>query len=84
MGQDKANPLATILSSTLMLDYLANKKNCSNAAKSSKLIETTIEVGFRNNKLRPMEFGGDMGTQAITKELMDLLKDKNVQQEALN
>jgi hypothetical protein len=25
-----------------------------------------------------------MGTQAITKELMDLLKDKNVQQEALN
>jgi 3-isopropylmalate dehydrogenase len=67
-----------------MLDYLANKKNCSNAAKSSKLIETAIEVGFQNNKLRPMEFGGDMGTQAITKELMDLLKDKNVQQEALN
>jgi 3-isopropylmalate dehydrogenase len=48
------------------------------------LIETAIEVGFQNNKLRPMEFGGDMGTQAITKELMDLLKDKNVQQEALN
>ena len=22
-----------------------------------------------------MEFGGDMGTQAITKELMDILKD---------
>ena len=84
IGQDKANPLATILSSTLMLDYLAGKKNCSNAAKSSKLIETAIEVGFQKNKLRPIEFGGDMGTQTITKELMDLLKDTNVQKEALN
>ena len=84
MGQDKANPLATILSSTLMLDYLADNKNCSNVAKSSKLIETAIEVGFQKNKLRPMEFGGDMGTQTITKELMGLLKDTNVQKEALN
>jgi 3-isopropylmalate dehydrogenase len=48
------------------------------------LIETAIEVGFKKNKLRPMEFGGDMGTQAITKELIDLLKDTNVQKEALN
>ena len=36
------------------------------------------------NSIGPMEFGGDMGTQAITKELMDLLKDTNVQKEALN
>jgi 3-isopropylmalate dehydrogenase len=84
MGQDKANPLATILSSALMLDYLSDKKNCSNAAKSSKLIETAIEVGFQKNKLRPIEFGGDMGTQAVTQELIHLLKDKDVQKEALN
>jgi 3-isopropylmalate dehydrogenase len=67
-----------------MLDYWADKKNCPHAAKSSTLIETAIEVGFQRNKLRPMEFGGDMGTQSITKELRDLLKDKDVQKEALN
>ena len=83
-GQDKANPLATILSSTLMLDYLSEKKNCINAAKSSILIETAIETGFKRNELRPIEFGGDMGTQAVTEVLIKLLKDKDVQNEALN
>ena len=83
MGQDKANPLATILSSSLMLDYLSEKNKCQSAAKGSKLIETAIEVGFERNELRPMEFGGDMGTKAISKVLISLLKDKSVQKRAL-
>ena len=76
MGQDKANPLATILSSSLMLDYLSEKNKCLSAAKGAKLIETAIEVGFERNELRPMEFGGNMGTQAISGALISLLKDK--------
>ena len=83
MGQDKANPLATILSSTLMLDYLSDKKGCESASKGSKLIETAIETGFERNELRPIEFGGDMGTKAVTETLIKLLKDRNVQNEVL-
>ena len=83
MGQDKANPLATILSSTLMLDYLSDKKGCKSASEGSKLIEAAIEIGFKRNELRPIEFGGDMGTKAVTKKLITLLKDKNVQNEVL-
>ena len=83
MGQDKANPLATILSSSLMLDYLSEKNKCLSAAKGAKLIETAIEVGFERNELRPMEFGGDMGTKAISGVLISLLKDKFVQKRAL-
>ena len=83
MGQDKANPLATILSSTLMLDYLSDKKGCESASEGSKLIEAAIETGFERNELRPIEFGGDMGTKAVTEKLITLLKDKNVQNEAL-
>ena len=83
MGQDKANPLATILSSTLMLDYLSDKKGCESASEGSKLIEAAIEIGFKRNELRPIEFGGDMGTQAVTEKLIALLKDKNVQNEVL-
>ena len=56
MGQDKANPLSTILSSTLMLYYLSDKQNCKSASVGSKLIETAIEEGFERNELRPMEF----------------------------
>jgi len=83
MGQDKANPLATILSAALMLDYLSEKNKCPSAAKGAKLIETAIEVGFEQNKIRPMEFGGDMGTEAVSNELMLLLKDKLVQNKIL-
>jgi 3-isopropylmalate dehydrogenase len=83
MGQDKANPLATILSSSLMLDYLSEKNKCLSAAKGAKLIETAIEVGFERNELRPMEFGGDMGTKTISRVLISLLKDKSVQKRAL-
>ena len=83
MGQDKANPLATILSSTLMLDYLSDKKGCESASEGSKLIEAAIETGFERNELRPIEFGGDMGTKAVTEKLITLLKDKNVQNEVL-
>ena len=83
MGQDKANPLATILSAALMLDYLSEKNKCPSAAKGAKLIETAIEVGFEQNKIRPMEFGGDMGTEAVSNELILLLKDKLVQNKVL-
>ena len=79
IGKDKANPLATILSSALMLDYLSEKKNCKRAANGAKLIENAIEVGFERNELRPMEFGGDMGTNAINTSLHNLLKDKKIQ-----
>ena len=83
MGQDKANPLATILSSTLMLDYLSDKQGCKSASDGSKLIETAIETGFERNELRPIEFGGDMGTNAVTSKLITLLKDKEIQNKAL-
>ena len=66
-----------------MLDYLSDKKGCENASKGSKLIETAIETGFERNELRPIEFGGDMGTKAVTETLIKLLKDRNVQNEVL-
>ena len=73
MGQDKANPLAAILSGALMLDYLAEKTGESAYETAAQLIDTAVETGFADNRLRPMEFGGDMGTRAVTTELLDLV-----------
>lgn len=70
MGQDKANPLAAILSGGLMLDYLADKSGHQAFAKAGELIDRAVDNGFAANRLRPMEFDGDMGTQAITTEVM--------------
>ena len=70
MGQDKANPLAAILSGALMLDYLAEKLDNEAYAKASRLIDDTVESGFSANRIRPMEFAGDMGTIAVTNEIL--------------
>ena len=74
MGKNKANPLATILSGSMMLEYLADKKNCPQANEASLIIENAIEEGFNKDLLRPFEFGGDMSTTAITSQILDLIK----------
>ena len=73
MGEDKANPLAAILSGALMLDYLADKADDATLAAAASLIEDAVYRGFIEQRLRPVEFGGDMGTRAITNELANLL-----------
>lgn len=74
MGQDKANPLAAILSGAMMLDYLADKSGGIRFDKAARLIEDAVQAGFEANALRPMEFGGDMGTRAVTNEILSRLK----------
>ncbi|MGI9301158.1 MAG: isocitrate/isopropylmalate dehydrogenase family protein [Gammaproteobacteria bacterium] len=75
MGQDKANPLAAILSGALMLDYLADKTGNNAKADAARLINNAVEAGFTANRIRPMEFGGDMGTKAVTDELISLVAE---------
>ena len=74
MGQDKANPLAAILSGALMLDYLADQSGYAPLATAAQAIETAVEAGFANKRIRPMEFGGDMGTKAVTQAVIDGLR----------
>jgi 3-isopropylmalate dehydrogenase len=73
MGQDKANPLAAILSGALMLDYLSDKLDIPAMAEAAQLTNDAIELGFAEKRIRPMEAGGDMGTRAITREVVDLI-----------
>ena len=74
MGQDKANPLAAILSGAMMLDYLADRSGVNAPARAADLINSAIDRGFAANRMRPMEFGGDQGTRALTRELLDLMQ----------
>jgi 3-isopropylmalate dehydrogenase len=73
MGQDKANPLAAILSGALMLDYLADRSDLAALADAAQTIEHAVDAGFAAQRLRPMEFGGDQGTKAVTAELVALI-----------
>ena len=75
MGEDKANPLAAILSGALMLEYLAEKTGNARFEESAVLIDEAVSDGFEANALRPMEFGGDMGTKAVTLEVISRVSD---------
>lgn len=73
-GQDKANPLAAILSGAMMLDYLADRLSISAYSDASLLIDAAIEHGFAEGDIRPMEFGGDMGTKDVTNTVLNILE----------
>ncbi len=75
MGEDKANPLAAILSGALMLEYLAERADLPRLADAAQLIDEAVFRGFAENRVRPMEFGGDQGTKAVTAELLALLRE---------
>lgn len=76
LGKDMANPLAAILSGAMMLDYLSDCTGNSSPARAAGLIEDSVQSGFEQNRLRPREFGGDMGTRSITRELISILREK--------
>ena len=75
MGRDMANPLAAVLSGALMLDYLGETMGNPAMTEAGQLINDAVEAGFAANRIRPMEFGGDMGTQAVADELVALVAE---------
>ena len=82
MGQDKANPLAAVLSGAMMLAYLAERTGNGAMADASRLIEDSVHRGFAEQRIRPMEFGGDMGTTAVTRELVALIGERATRRKA--
>ena len=75
-GTDAANPLAAILSASMMLDYLAEKTGTDHLLDAAGLIDKAIEDSFAAAAVRPMEFGGDMGTIAVTRAVLDRINDR--------
>ena len=65
MGLDRANPMAAFLRGVMMLDYLADKLDLPAYGDASRLLDHATTAAFENNDVRPMEFGGDMGTRAV-------------------
>jgi 3-isopropylmalate dehydrogenase len=72
MGQGKANPTAMILSTALMLDWLADKHELPAAADAAQRIERAVDKAYASG-LKPMEYGGTDGTTAITTAVMRAL-----------
>src|SRR2546422_9667034 len=72
MGQGKANPTGMILSTAMMLDWLADKHGLESAAEAGETIERAVDKVYADG-LKPMEFGGRNGTADITKAVLAAL-----------
>ena len=72
MGQGKANPAAMILSTAMMLDWLADKHDHAPAAEAAQKIEVAVDKAFAAG-IKPMEFGGPHGTTAMASAVLKAL-----------
>src|SRR5689334_3844664 len=72
MGQGKANPTAMILSTAMMLDWLANKHGIEGAAEAGERIERAVDKAYADG-IKPTEFGGSNGTADVAKAVLEAL-----------
>jgi 3-isopropylmalate dehydrogenase len=60
------------LSAAMMLDWLADKHDHSPAADAAQRIERAVDKAYAGG-IKPMEFGGKDGTNAIAKAVLAAL-----------
>ncbi len=74
-GQGKANPVATLLSAALMLEWLGETHENAALKHAALRIRSAIRSAFAGGILRPYELGGQAGTSeiaiAVARELDD-------------
>jgi len=74
MGQGKANPIAMLLSTAMMLGWLAEGHGDSRLSDGVALIESAIESVLASGQILPMEFGGPHGSREVTHAILDMIK----------
>lgn len=72
-GQDKANPLATVSSAAMMLDYLGEKFNDSNLIEAKVAMENSIKQLISERKVLTYDLGGSAKCSQVGEELVRIL-----------
>lgn len=72
-GSGKANPTAMFLSGAMMLEWLADTFENPNCQAARDRIYHAVDKAFESGNLISCEFGGDSGTENITKAVIDRL-----------
>lgn len=77
-GQGKANPTAMLLSTSMMLDWLATRHSDSRLHDAARMIEFAVSSAFAKQAVLPFEFGGRSGTADITHAVIERLAVKQL------
>jgi len=68
-GQDKANPTSLILSTAMLLEWLASTHHDEKFAKGAKIIDESVDALLEAPQKRTADLGGTLGTKAFTAAL---------------
>ena len=73
-GQDRVNPVACILASSMMLDWLGRQHNDEQAAQAAQAIEGAVAQVLSEGKTLSYDLGGSAGTKAVAAAVADRLR----------
>ncbi len=73
-GRGIANPTAMILSTGLMLDWLAERHCSAGAREGAAAIQRAVDLAFGAGRVRSHDIGGPDGTTAIAGCVADLIR----------
>jgi 3-isopropylmalate dehydrogenase len=82
VGQGKANPTATLLSGAMMLDWLGERHGSPACEKGARLLAAAVRRAFADGDLVPFELGGEAGTSAIARRVLDCVRSDEVRRHA--
>jgi 3-isopropylmalate dehydrogenase len=74
-GKDVANPLAMILSTGMMLDWLGAKHNDPDAAAAGQRIEQAVANVIREGKTLSPDLGGRSGTREVGEAVQRMMQE---------
>ncbi|MEX2119206.1 MAG: isocitrate/isopropylmalate dehydrogenase family protein [Pirellulales bacterium] len=73
-GKDVANPLATILSGAMLLDWLGEKHGDEAASAAGGRIEAAVASVLADGSLRTPDLGGTSGTRAVGQAVVEAIR----------
>jgi 3-isopropylmalate dehydrogenase len=74
-GKDRANPAALIGSATMLLAWLAERRQDERLARAAAAIDTALERTIATPAWRTADLGGPLGTRAFGERVATMLRD---------
>ena len=70
-GQDKANPCSLVLSSAMLLEWLAGRRGEERLRRGAEAINAAVDALVASAETRTPDLGGKLGTKAFTRRLCE-------------
>ncbi len=80
-GQNVANPLAMILSGSMMLNWLGERNNDKPAIEAAQLIESAVAQVIKAGNMLTPDLGGKAGTKEVADAILDAIESGDIPRE---